>query len=85
MVVSYSEGRIRLRFRELRNPLAAAAAEARIRAVQGVTKVAVKVLTGSILIEFDPEVLPLKKLIELGKKELGVLGLSIDIPGLPQD
>ena len=85
MVVSYSEGRIRLRFRELRDPRTAALAEEKIRAVEGITHAEVKPLTGSLLIEFDPEILPLKKLIETGKAQLAALGMNITIPGLPPE
>ncbi|MDR2093903.1 MAG: ATPase P [Treponema sp.] len=83
MIVSYIPGRIRLRFKELKDPLIGNMALARMRAVQGITKVEIKAATGSILIEFDTDILPPEKLLETGKKELEKLGIKPDLPLFP--
>jgi copper chaperone CopZ len=83
VIVSYIPGRIRLRFRDLRDPLIAGTAAARIKAVPGITKVEIKPATGSLLIEFDPGMLPLAKLLETGKEELAKLNIPLNLPDLP--
>ena len=80
MVVSYSSGRVRLRFKELKNPRVAELASTRIRAVPGITGVEIKPLTGSLLIEFYPITLPPEKLLAIGKQELEKLDIHLDLP-----
>jgi len=81
MIVSFVPGRIRLRFRELRSHLALAeTAKARVLEIPGVTKAEFNPVTGSILLEYDPALLPTEKLVEIGKRELAKLGVK---PGLP--
>jgi copper chaperone CopZ len=83
MVVSYLPGRIRLRFKELKDPEIAGRAIGQIRCVPGITRVEVKPLTGSILIEFDPKILPPEKFVETGKRELEKLNIKLDLPDKP--
>jgi copper chaperone CopZ len=83
VVVSFVPGRVRLRFKELKNGAAAERAKARIEEVPGITKVEVNPLTGGILIEYDPAVLPPEKLAEAGGRELAKLSIKLEIPGLP--
>ncbi|MDR1904873.1 MAG: ATPase P [Treponema sp.] len=83
MIVSYIPGRIRLRFKELRDPLIGNIVSSRIKEIPGITKVEIKPVTGSILIEFDAAVLPPEKLLETGKKELARFNISLDMPDLP--
>jgi hypothetical protein len=78
MIVSFCPGRIRLRFAELKNSATAADVLTRIRAVAGVTNAEINHLTGSLLIEYDTGVLPLEKLIALGKNELAQLNIQSD-------
>ena len=80
MLVSFVPGRIRLRFKELKESPAAENAMARIKGTPGISRVEINPLTGSILIEYDPAVLPTEKLLETGKQELAKLGISLDIP-----
>jgi hypothetical protein len=83
MIVSYIPGRIRLRFKELKDPLIGNIVRSRIRAIQGITQVEIKTTTGSILIEFDTDILPPEKLLETGQKELAKLGIQLELPNLP--
>jgi len=78
VIVSFVPGRIRLRFRELKEIEAAESAKARIKETPGITKVDINRLTGSILIEYDPAVLSTEKLIEKGKQELAMLNIKLD-------
>jgi hypothetical protein len=80
MIVSYSPGRIRLRFKELRDPKIAELASKRIGDTPGITRVEIKPLTGSLLIEFDIAVLPPVELMEIGKQELEKLGIHLELP-----
>jgi hypothetical protein len=80
MIVSFCPGRIRLRFRELKNKSLAAFAEGRIRETPGVTRVEINALTGSVLVEYDPLILPAEKLLERGREELAKLNLSLELP-----
>ncbi|WP_010258642.1 HMA2 domain-containing protein [Treponema primitia] len=80
MIVSYSPGRIRLRFKELRDPKIAELASKRIENTPGITRVEIKPLTGSLLIEFDIAVLPPAELMVLGKQELEKLGIHLELP-----
>ena len=79
MIVSFVPGRIRLRFKELKESEAAESVKARIKETPGITKVEINQLTGSILIEYNPAVLPTEKLIEGGKQELAKLGINLDL------
>jgi hypothetical protein len=79
MIVSFCPGRVRLRFKELKDAAAAALARARIQESAGVTNVEINTCTGSILIEYDPLVLPPEKLIESGKAELAKCGITLKI------
>ena len=80
MLVSFVPGRIRLRFKELKENAAAENAKARIKETPGITRVDINPLTGSILIEYDPAVLPTEKLLESGKQELAKLKIKLDLP-----
>jgi copper chaperone CopZ len=80
MIVSFCPGRIRLRFQELKDKTAAETASARIRETPGITGVEVSVLTGSILIEYDTQILPTEKLLETGRRELAKLNIRLDMP-----
>ncbi|MFP3042957.1 ATPase P [Treponema primitia] len=80
MIVSYSPGRIRLRFKELRNPGIAEPVSKRIGNTPGITRVEIKPLTGSLLIEFDIAVLPPAEFMAMGKQELEKLGIHLDLP-----
>ena len=80
MIVSFIPGRIRLRFKELKESAAAESAKARIEETPGITKVEINRLTGSVLIEYDPAILPTEKLVESGKAELAKLNIKLDLP-----
>jgi hypothetical protein len=82
MIVSYSPGRIRLRFKELKNGKTAELVLRRLVETPGITRVEVKPLTGSLLIEFDITALPPAELIASGKRELEKLGLHLELPPL---
>jgi copper chaperone CopZ len=77
MIVSFCTGRVRLRFKELKDAAAAALVRARIQETAGITNVEINPCTGSILIEYDPQILPPEKLIETGKAELAKCGIKI--------
>lgn len=80
MIVSYSPGRVRLRLKELKNPLVAAAVKKRLDSVAGIVNVEVKFMTGSLLIEFDPSVLPPEELFSKGRAELEKYNIRLDMP-----
>jgi copper chaperone CopZ len=80
MIVSFCHGRVRLRFKELKDNAVAALAQARIKETAGVTSVEINARTGSLLIEYDERVLPAQKLIETGKRCLEELNIELDIP-----
>ena len=80
MIVSFVPGRIRLRFKELKESAAAENARTRIRETPGITRVEINPLTGSVLIEYDPAVLPTEKLIENGKQELAKFNIKLELP-----
>jgi hypothetical protein len=80
MIVSYSPGRIRLRFKELKDSKTAELVLKRLGETPGITRVEVKPLTGSLLIEFDEEALPPDKLMAAGRQELEKLGIPLDLP-----
>lgn len=80
MIVSFCPGRIRLRFRELKDKTVAETAGARIRETPGINKVEMNALTGSILIEYDAQILPAEKLLELGRRELAKYNIRLDMP-----
>ncbi|MDR2500812.1 MAG: heavy-metal-associated domain-containing protein [Treponema sp.] len=77
MIVSFSPGRVRLRFKELKNKAVAEQAYTRIMANPGITAVEVNPRTGSILIEYDPDALPLDQLMETGRRELERLNIRL--------
>jgi hypothetical protein len=78
MIVSFCPGRIRLRFRELKDKTLADTAGARIRETAGISKVEINTLTGSILIEYDLQILPTEKLLELGRRELAKFNITLE-------
>ena len=80
MIVSFVPGRARLRFKELKESSVAEIAKARIKETPGITAVEINTLTGSVLIEYDPAILPTEKLIKTGKQELAKLNINLDIP-----
>jgi hypothetical protein len=77
MIVSFCHGRIRLRFKELKDAAAAALAQARIQETPGITGVEINPRTGSLLVEYDPHILPTEILIETGRAELAKLGIEL--------
>jgi hypothetical protein len=83
MIVSFCSGRIRLRFKELKDKTTAETASARIRETPGITGVEVNARTGSILIEYDAHMLPTQKLLETGRRELAKCNIKLDLPELP--
>jgi len=78
MVVSFTPGRVRLRFKELKDAAAAEAVKTRIKETPGITKTEINPLTGSILIEYDLKILPTEKLLEAGRGELAKLGIKAE-------
>ncbi|MHC6204097.1 HMA2 domain-containing protein [Breznakiellaceae bacterium SP9] len=78
MIVSFYPGRVRLRFKELKNKAAAEKARARIAEEPGISKVEVNTLTGSILIEYDTNILPLEQFMETGRRELAKLNIPVE-------
>ena len=76
MIVSFCPGRVRLRFRELKDKSTADTASARIRETPGITNVEVNAITGSILIEYDTHILPTEQLLETGKRELAKINIT---------
>jgi copper chaperone CopZ len=83
MVVSFVPGRIRLRFKELKNRGTAELVKSRIMEEPGITKVETNPVTGSILIEYDTKILPTEKLAKAGKRELAKLHIKFELPGFP--
>ncbi|MDR1250122.1 MAG: ATPase P [Treponema sp.] len=79
MIASYSPGRIRLRFRELRNSKTAELVSRRLGETPGITRVEIKPLTGSLLIEFDAATLPLEALMAAGRRELEKFNIHIEL------
>ena len=77
MIVSFVPGRVRLRFAELKDKTLADTVEKRIKETAGITKAEINTLTGSILIQYDPQILPTEKLIEAGKHELAKLNIIL--------
>jgi hypothetical protein len=83
MIVSFIPGRVRLRLLELKNPALAAKLLPRIRVVPGVKAAEIKTLTGSLLIQYDPQILSTDQLIELGKdlvQQTGIEGSFFSSP-----
>jgi hypothetical protein len=80
MIVSYSPGRIRLRFKELKDNKTADLVSRRLAETPGITRVEVKPVTGSLLIEFNAAILPPEELMARGKQELEELGIQLDLP-----
>ena len=85
MIASFVPGRVRLRFEELKNPTAAEGVKERITQTSGVKTVSVNPTTGSILIEYDPAIIPDEKLAETGKEELAKLGIELDMSVLQKE
>lgn len=80
MLVSYAEGRVRLRFKELQNKATAKTVEQYINAIEGIEMVEVKPLTGSILIQYNPTVLPTQVLLQKGLAALNRHGIELELP-----
>jgi hypothetical protein len=85
MIVSFCPGRIRLRFKELKDKALADTAGARIREMPGIRTVDINALTGSILIEYDARILPAEKLFETGRQELAKLNIAFNIPEIEKE
>jgi copper chaperone CopZ len=85
MIASYSPGRIRLRFKELKDSTTAELVYKRLKETPGITRVEIKPLTGSLLIEFDTATLPPAELMATGKRELEKFGIHLDLPPLDPD
>ncbi|MDR3171806.1 MAG: ATPase P [Treponema sp.] len=83
MIASFTPGRIRLRFKELKNPSIVEQVRDKIKNIPGITTIEIKPLTGSILIEYDTKTLPTEKLLEMGREELAKVNIEIEIPKLP--
>jgi hypothetical protein len=83
MIVSFCSGRIRLRFKELKDKTIAETVRARIKETPGITGVEVNALTGGILIEYDCRILPTERLLEMGKRELAKFDIALDGPKKP--
>jgi copper chaperone CopZ len=81
VVVSFVPGRIRLRFKELKNSVNAELVKSRIMEEPGITNVETNPRTGSVLIEYDTKTLPTEKLVEAGKRELAKLHINLTLPG----
>jgi len=79
MIVSFIPGRIRLRFKELKDTEAAETVKERIRETPGITKVEINPVTGSVLVEYDPAILPEEKLMETGKQELAKFNINLEM------
>jgi hypothetical protein len=80
MVVSFVPGRIRLRFKELKNQQVCDQVCARIKEIPGIVTVETKAQTGSILIEYDVTLLPTEILIALGREELAKVNITLELP-----
>lgn len=80
MLVSYAEGRVRLRFKELQNSATAKAVEQYINAIEGIENVEVKSLTGSILIQYNHALLPTQMLLQKGLSALNHHGIEFNLP-----
>lgn len=80
MLVSYAEGRVRLRFKELQNNATAKTVEQYINAIEGIEIVEVKPLTGSILIQYNPTILPTPMLLQKGLVALNRYGIELKLP-----
>ncbi len=80
MIVSYSPGRVRIRLNELKNPIVALAVKKRMQGVDGIREVMVKQSTGSLLVLFDPEILPPEKLFARGRAELEKYNIRLALP-----
>jgi copper chaperone CopZ len=81
MIVSFVPGRVRLRFKELKNKGITDVVYARIKDIPGITTVEIKPLTGSILIEYDVNILPSEKLFALGREELAKASIRFEDTG----
>lgn len=79
MIVSYTEGRVRLRFKELQDRATAQTVEQYIKAIPGIVAVEIKTMTGSILIQYDPNVLPTPLLLEKGIAALNEHGINLEL------
>lgn len=79
MIVSYTEGRVRLRFKELQDRTTAQTVEEYIKAIPGIVAVEIKTMTGSILIQYDPKVLPTPLLLEKGIAALNEHGIELNL------
>lgn len=80
MIVSYTEGRVRLRFKELQDPATAVAVEQYIKGIDGIEAVEVKTMTGSILIQYNPAVLPTTILLQKGVAALNDHDINLNLP-----
>jgi hypothetical protein len=81
VVVSFVPGRIRLRFKELKNQQVCDQVYTRVKEISGIINVEIKALTGSILIEYDVTALSTEKLFALGREELAKLNIMPELPG----
>jgi len=79
MIVSFIPGRIRLRFKELKDTETAETVKERIRETPGITKVEINPVTGSVLVEYDPAILPEEKLMETGRQELAKFNINLEM------
>ncbi|CAK7049714.1 MAG: hypothetical protein DESF_02088 [Desulfovibrio sp.] len=84
-VRSFVDGRVRIRHPALCNASVAALAEARMKAIAGVTSVECNPVSGSVLILYDSKALPKERLFAIGEAWAGYLdkvrdGKQADIP-----
>jgi copper chaperone CopZ len=78
MIVSFVPGRIRLRFKELKNQTVCNQVYDRIKDIPGIIAVEIKPLTGSILIEYDVKIISTEKLFKMGREELAKVHIILE-------
>lgn len=78
MLHSYIEGEVVLEVAQLRNPIIAMMVKKYIAKIEGIERVAIK--KGVITINYNPEILPTKTLLTVGRAELGKYGIELPIP-----
>ena len=67
-ITSFFEGRVRIRHPELRKSGCEEQIWALLGQIPGILTLTVEQKTGSLLLEYDPEVLPTNKLLELAEQ-----------------
>lgn len=81
-VVHFSAGRLRVRLAQiLNNPEFGSQVETMLSTIEGIHKVSTSVVTGSVLVEFDPSGIDLESLLALGKL-MNLAPADLEIPAL---